>query len=210
MMKGVFMAKVDAKKVHRELYNPSVKAPAMVTVPDFLFIQIDGAGDPNTAAAFQDTVQALYGLAYTLKFMLKKRGGDEFVVPPLEGLWWCADMSLFSTEHKGDWLWTMMIQQPREITAADFEQARETLRKKKNPPLLEEARLESYFEGLCAQIMHLGPYAEEAPTIERLHRFILDSGCRLTGKHHEIYLSDPRRGDPAKMKTIIRQPVEKV
>jgi hypothetical protein len=202
--------KVDLKKRLSHLYNPSATEVAVVEVPALQFLMIDGAGDPNTAQEYKEAIEALYGVAYTLKFLLKKEQGLDYPVMPLEGLWWTPDMREFSAEHKEHWLWTMMIMQPEEVTAAHFEQARAQVQRKKDSPALAKLRLEQFHEGLAAQIMHIGPYAAEAPTIARLHAFIREQGYAFDGtrqKHHEIYLSDPRRAAPEKMKTVLRQPI---
>lgn len=204
------MAKLDYIKDFKTLYNPSVKEASMVETPDMNFLMIDGAGDPNTAVEFKEAVEALYGAAYTLKFSIKKAGGPEYSVAPLEGLWWMEDMNQFSMDNKDAWLWTVMIPQPDFVTRAQVDTAIADLKKKKNPPALPKLRFERFSEGKSAQIMHIGPFADEAPTILKLHEFIRANGCELTGKHHEIYLSDPRRCAPEKMKTVIRQPVRKV
>ena len=171
------------------------------------FLMIDGAGDPNTAQAYKDAIEALYAVSYALKFMIKK--GEQAVdygVMPLEGIWWVEDMAEFDVNHKENWLWTAMIMQPEYVTAELVEVAKAETAKKKNPTALPKLRFEAYQEGLAAQIIHIGPYAEEAPTIAKLHAFIAEQGRELRGKHHEIYLSDARRTAPEKLKTIVRQP----
>ncbi len=204
------MAKVDLKKELRHLYLPSAREPSIVEVPEMNFIMIDGSGDPNTAREYQEALEALYALSYTLKFKLKLGPeARDFTVMPLEGLWWTDDMGRFSMDAKDEWKWSSMIMQPEPVTQELFEVAVEEVRRKKDPPALDRARLEAYDEGLSAQIMHIGPYAEEAPTIERLHAFIEEQGCRLRGKHHEIYLGDPRRTAPERLKTVLRQPMER-
>jgi hypothetical protein len=203
--------KVDLKKRLSSLYNPSAKDMAVVEVPAMQFLMIDGAGDPNTTQEYKEAIEALYGVAYALKFLLKKEQGLDYSVMPLEGLWWTPNMREFSAEHKERWLWTMMIMQPEEVTEAHFEQARaREMQRKKDFPALAKLRLERFHEGLAAQILHVGPYAAEAPTIVRLHAFIRGQGYAFDGtrqKHHEIYLSDPRRVAPEKMKTVVRQPM---
>ncbi len=205
------MAKIDLKKQWADLYNPSAKQVVTVDVPALNFLMVDGAGNPNTAPAYADALQALYGVSYTLKFMLKKRGvGEEYTVMPLEGLWWTDDMGQFRADAKDEWRWTSMILQPAFISAEHVAEAAEELRRKKGaeaPAALGLLRLEIYHEGLAAQIMHIGPYAAEAPTIQRIHAYIHEQGYALAGKHHEIYLGDPRRTAPEKLKTIIRQPM---
>ncbi len=202
------MPKLDLKKEYREFYNPSAKSCSVVDVPEMQFLMVDGSGDPNTSQAYQDAVGALYAMAYTLKFLSKQTEKLDYVVMPLEGLWWTDDMAGFSAEDKSAWKWTAMIMQPDHITSAQVEASREEVRNKKNPPALDRLRFESLREGLSVQIMHIGPYADEGPTIARLHQFAADSGYSLRGKHHEIYLSDPRRAAPEKLRTVIRQPVE--
>ncbi len=202
------MAAIDLKKALSKVYNPPKGKFTLVDVPDMQFLMIDGHGDPNTSADYQDVVQALYGLAFTLKFALKKKG-VEFTVMPLEGLWWIPNMADFLQAPKSDWDWTMMMVLPDEVTPADVEAAREELTRKKNPAALPRIRLERFAEGLAVQIMYLGAYADEGPTIAAMHQFIHDSGYELRGKHHEIYMGDPRRTAPEKLKTIIRQPVQK-
>ena len=199
--------KIDMTREHRELYAPGRK-PVMIEVPSFSFAMIDGHGDPNVSAAYRQAIEALYSVSYTLKFTLK-RGPQQldYRVMPLEGLWWTPDMADFSVERKSDWDWTMMIRQPEEVTQDLFEQAVATAASKRDLPAATALRLERFAEGPAAQLLHVGPYADEGPAIERLHAFIAEQGCRLTGKHHEIYLGDPRRAAPEKLKTIVRQPV---
>ena len=202
------MLKIDWKKELKHLYRPSARALVAVDVPALNFLMIDGAGDPNTAQEYQQAVEALYAVAYALKFMVKKGpAAVDYGVMPLEGLWWVDDMRQFSVDDKGAWQWTMMIMQPEHVTETLLEEALEQVRVKKDPAALGKMRFESYHEGLAAQIMHVGPYAAEAPTIEKIHRFIAENGYQLRGKHHEIYLGDPRRTAPERLKTIIRQPM---
>ncbi len=202
------MAKVDFKKELKHLYNPSPKEPVIVDVPKMNFLMIDGVGDPNTAQEYQDAVEALYSVSYTLKFMVKKgEAAVDYTVMPLEGLWWIDDMTQFSMENKAIWKWTAMIMQPEYVTEVLVDVALREVERKKNPPAVSKIRFESLHEGLSAQIMHIGPYSAEGPTIEKLHNFIREKEYELRGKHHEIYLSDPRRSAPEKMKTVIRQPI---
>ncbi len=202
------MAKIDFKKELKHLYNPSAKKVEIVDVPMMKFLLIDGAGDPNTAQEYKDAVEALFAVSYALKFMVKKEKGVDYGVLPLEGLWWTDDMAQFSMENKDAWKWTSMIMQPEYVTEDLVSKALEQVEKKKNPPALPKIRFESFHEGLSAQIMHIGPYSAEGPTIDRLHSFIKENGYELKGKHHEIYLSDPRRSSPERMKTVIRQPMK--
>lgn len=202
------MKKIDYKKELKHLYKPSAKDVVIVNVPQMNFLMIDGEGDPNTSQTFQDAVESLYALSYAIKFMIKK--GDlalDYGVLPLEGLWWAEDMSKFSVESKGDWKWTLMIMQPEYITRELVAEATEQVRNKKNPIALSNLRFESFAEGKAAQIMHIGPFSEEGPTIQKVHAFIKDHGHQLRGKHHEIYLSDIRKAAPEKWRTIIRQPM---
>ena len=191
-----------------DLYRPPATEPQIVDVPAMQFLMVDGAGDPNTATEYRRAIEALYGVAYGLKFMLKKQHRHDFHVSPLEGLWWAPDMKTFGKGAKGDWRWTAMIMVPDEVSRTDFVQAREELRRKRPSPAVEKLRLERFHEGAAAQVMHIGPYSAEAPTIERLHAFIYERGFSFDGrrqKHHEIYLGDPRRAKPAKLRTVIRQ-----
>lgn len=202
------MEKVDFKKQLKHLYRPPAKNAVAVEVPVMNFLMLDGAGDPNSAPAYGEAVEALYAVAYALKFMIKKGPqAVDYGVLPLEGLWWVEDMRQFSVENKSAWQWTMMIMQPEYVTRELYEAALVQVEAKKKPPALGKMRLESYHEGLSAQIMHSGPYAAEAPTIEKLHQFIADQGYQRRGKHHEIYLGDPRRTAPERLKTVIRQPM---
>jgi len=203
------MSKVDLKKEFKYLYNPSKKKISVVDVPKMNFIMIDGKGDPNTAKEYMDAIEALFTVSYSLKFIVKKgKTAVDYVVMPLEGLWWADDMSKFSMEKKDDWKWTAMIMQPEYAARDLYLEAVEQAGKKKNLPAITKAAFSSLNEGKSAQLMHIGPYSEEGPSIEKLHRFIKDNGFEFNGKHHEIYLSDPRRCAPEKMKTIIRQPVK--
>jgi hypothetical protein len=202
------MEKIDLKKQLKHLYKPSDKKVEIVTVPQMNFLMVDGAGNPNTSKSFSDAIEVLYPLSYTLKFMVKKgESGIDYGVMPLEALWWADDMSAFTTGDKDTWKWTVMIMQPEFITKAMVEKAIGEVARKKNPVSLSLVRFETFTEGKSAQILHIGPFSEEGPTIEKLHLFIRDEGCQRVGKHHEIYLSDLRRSVPEKWKTIIRQPM---
>jgi len=203
------MEKLDLKKNLKYLYMPSAKAFSVVDVPPMNFIMIDGHGDPNNSPEYAESLQALYTAAYTLKFKVKKELELDFPVMAAEGLWWMDNMREFSLARKDDWKWTMMIMQPEIITLQLFAQAMDEATEKKGKNTLSRLRLERYQEGLAAQIMYFGPYANEGPTIERLHQFIEESGHVRFGKHHEIYLGDPRRTTPEKLRTVIRQPMRK-
>jgi hypothetical protein len=200
------MAKIDFKKELKHLYSPPKDRFAVVDVPPMNFLMIDGRGDPNQEPAYQEVLDTLYAMAYALKFALKPQGVD-YVVPPLEGLWWAEDMAGFSLEAKDQWQWTMMIMQPEPVTPELVERVRADVARKKEPPALPGLRFETYHEGLSAQIMYVGAYADEGPTIARMHAFIAEQGYEPNGKHHEIYLGDPRRTAPEKLKTVIRQPI---
>ena len=204
------MSKVDFKKTYKELYSPPKKF-VIVDVPAMQFLMVDGHGDPNVAQEYQDALEALYAVAYKIKFASKKQLGQDYVVPPLEGLWWAEDMDSFtSARDKSQWDWTMMIMTPDWITTELFAETLELVRKGKNPIALDQVRLESYHEGLCVQIMHIGSYDDEGPTLMKLHNeFIPENGYVENGKHHEIYLSDPRRVAPEKLKTVLREPLRK-
>jgi len=201
------MIKLDLKQQYADYLKPSAKAPQIVDLPPLPYLMIDGRGNPNTAPAYKEAVEALYSVAYTLKFQFKKAHGLDYPVMPLEGLWWAEDMDAFLQADKDAYIWTMMILQPEVVTPEVFTAIKPEVAKKKALPALELLRLETYHEGLCAQILHLGTYDSEGPTIQKLHDFISAQGRERTGKHHELYLSDPRKGDPAKTKTIIRQPM---
>jgi len=204
------MKKMDLKKDLKDLYSPSPKDAELVRVPRFNYIMIDGSGDPNTSQEFQEAVQALYVVAYTLKFMIKKEKKVDYPVMALEGLWWADDMEVFMIGTRSDWKWTLMILQPKVVTKALFKKAVKAAIQKKGLAALEKLRLESMDEGLSVQIMHFGTYAEEGPTIQRLHAFARERFFELKGKHHEIYMSDPRKVSAEKRRTVIRQPVQKV
>jgi hypothetical protein len=202
------VTKLDFKRVFKELYAPS-KTPAMVDVPELTFLMIDGAGDPNTSQDYKDAVEALYAVSYGLKFAIKRSpDGFDYGVMPLEAQWWVDDMSTFSVTDKAAWQWTAMIMQPDEVTIEQFEDAVDKAVARKSLRAASKLRLERFREGRAAQVLHLGPYRDEGPTIDRLHAFIADQGNARAGKHHEIYLSDARRTAPERLKTVIRQPVE--
>ncbi len=203
------MQKIDFKKRLGALYSAPAKAPVIVEVPQMNFIMVDGAGDPNTSEEFQQAVEALFSVSYTLKFLIKKGPlAIDYGVLPLEGVWWAEDMSVFTAGDKSSWKWTLMIMQPEYVTEELYEQALRQVRRKKGLPGVDRLPLESFHEGRSAQVLHVGPFSEEGPTIERLHRFIEENGYRRRGRHREIYLSDLRRAAPEKLKTIIRQPIE--
>jgi hypothetical protein len=213
------MKTLDLKKQFKHLYQPSAKKIETVQVPALQFAMIDGAiekgSEPGKSPAFAEATQALYSLAYTLKFMLKKRKTDaiDYPVMALEGLWWVED-GQFDIRVKDNWYYTLMILQPEVITPEIFEAAREEVRRKKGDSnMLNKAQLACFEEGLCVQTMHIGPYATEPATIDGMQEFMQENGLMdnvgPNGKHHEIYLSDPRKAAPDKMKTVLRHPVVK-
>lgn len=195
--------KVDLKKT-----IPSYRARKgvfeIVDVPPLRYLMIDGHGDPNTQA-FQEALTTLYSVAYPLKFLSKKELDRDYVVMPLEALWWADDMEAFTLDRdKSRWDWTAMILTPDWITNEQFSRVVSDAK----GPVPERLRLETLAEGTCAQVLHVGPFDDEGPVLSRLHHeFIPEHGLRMTGKHHEIYFGDPRRADPAKLRTILRQPV---
>jgi hypothetical protein len=205
------MSKIDFKKELKHLYRPSPKEFVVVDVPPMNFLMIDDHGDPNTAQEYQDAVEALYAVSYKLKFTSKKELGKDYVVPPLEGLWWAEDMEAFTAARdKSAWDWTMMIMQPEWITQEMVEEAVKQV-EKKGLPALSKLCLKTYHEGLAVQILHIGSYDDEGPTIAQMHhQFMPEKGYEPAGKHHEIYLSDPRKVAPEKLKTVLRQPVRKI
>ena len=206
-------AKVDFKKTFKGLYSSSAKAPVILKVPPLPYIMMDGFGDPNGSQLLQDIVQALYGLSYGLKFSFKKTekpaGYYDYGVPPLEGLWWMEiPGGGFDWKRKKDWKWTLMILQPEFVTKK-MVQTIAAGREKKNGKPLPLWRLEKLKEGTCVQILHIGPYDAEGPNIQKMHAYAAQEGYLLSGKHHEVYLNDPRKAAPEKLKTILRQPLVK-
>jgi len=202
--------KIDFKKELKHLYKPSEKEVRIVDIPSMNFLMIDGVGNPNTSQEYTDAVETLYAVSYALKFIIKKgETAIDYGVMPLEGLWWVDDMAKFSIENKDVWKWTSMIMQPTYVIVDLVEQAVEQVKKKKNPSAISKLRFESFSEGLSVQIMHIGPFSAEGLTIEKIHIFAKENDYELRDKHHEIYLNDPRKIAPEKMKTIIRQPIQK-
>jgi hypothetical protein len=207
-----WMITLDLKKDLKYLYSPSAKKVEVIEVPEMNFVMIDGAIEPGrgpgTSPGFQEAMQALYGAAYTLKFMFKQSKVDpvDYPVMALEGLWWVED-GHFDIRQPGNWKYTVMIMQPDVVDQSAFQQALSQLHKKKPGPGIERLRLERFHEGKCVQIMHIGPYIEEPATVEKMQAFASESGLTMHGMHHEIYLGNPLRADPAKLKTILRHPV---
>jgi hypothetical protein len=199
--------RIDLKRDLKPLYRPSATTIAQVDVPAFAFLMIDGEGDPNTSDAYAEAVEALFSVSYTAKFMVKKGPQRlDYAVMPLEGLWWADDLSAFTAGDKAGWKWTMMIMQPSFVAREIVEAAIADVAAKKRLAAIGRLRLEEFHEGRCAQVLHVGPFSEEGPAIARLHAFI-HARTGLAGKHHEIYLSDIRRADPKRWKTILRQPM---
>ena len=214
------MKTLDLKKELKHLYMPSAKKIEILKVPMLQFAMIDGAiekgKEPGNSPGFQEATQALYSISYTLKFMLKKRKTNpiDYPVMALEGLWWVED-GFFDITVKDNWFYTLMILQPDVITKDVFAEGLEQVRKKKgDSPALSKLRLANFEEGLCVQVMHVGPYATEPATIERMRAFATENGYSdrvgPNGKHHEIYLGDPRKAVPEKLKTVLRHPLVKV
>lgn len=209
------MANLDMKKTLKHLYAPSSKEVSVVDIPPLPYLMIDGEGNPNTAEQYQESVQTLYPLAYGIRAICKD-AGKKFTVMPLEGLWVIKGQDHvpenfeITDAEKDQFVWTLMILQPDFVTADIVEQARETvLKKKPTLPRLADIRFGTYHEGNAAQLMHIGSYADEGPTVAKIHQHIADNGWTLSKKHHEIYLSDPRKVAPEKLKTVIRQPFER-
>lgn len=200
------MKKIDFKKELKRLYQPSAKEVVLLDVPAMNFLMVDGEGDPNTSRSYREAVEALFSVSYALKFKAKKSLAIDYGVLPLEGLWWADDMARFSVDDKSGWKWTMMIMQPEFVSAAMVRETIAEVKEKKNLVALALLCFAPFHEGKCAQILHVGPFSAEGPTVAKVHAFISSIG-KLSGKHHEIYLSDIRKADPAKWKTIIRQPL---
>lgn len=209
------MKKVDFKKTMKAYYSPKAKKYEIIIIPKMNFLMIDGKGKPGESQAYMDSLAALYPVAYKTKFLAKAQDKD-YVVPPLQALWWADDMSDFVSGNMDNWQWTLMIMQPDWVTEDLIEEAIQMAAQKNKPKLLENLRFETYDEGLVAQYLHIGSYADEAPILKYMHQeYIPEQGYKMPGlnakvtKHHEIYLSDPRRVAPEKLKTILRQPIVK-
>ena len=204
------MKKLDLKKEYKEYFTASQKKPCLVTIQTANYLCMSGKGDPNTSTAYQHAIEALFSVSYALKFVIKKGPKAlDYGVLPLEGLWWVDNMAEFDINNKSNWQWKAMIMQPEFISQELVSEAIDQVQKKKGLSNLDQLNYASTTEGLCAQILHLGPFSDEGPTIECLHQFMNDNGYDFNGQHHEIYLSDVRRCAPEKLKTIIRQPVKK-
>jgi hypothetical protein len=206
------MPKIDFTKERKRLYQPPTTTFDVVEVPPTTYLAVDGHGDPNTAQEYKEAVEALYAVSYRIKFISKDELGRDYVVPPLEGLWWAENWDSFTTARdKNRWDWTMMIMLPDWISVEVYQRALDDVRQKKAPASLDKMRMELYQEGLSAQILHIGAYDDEGPVLALLHQeWLPQHGYVENGKHHEIYLSDPRRVEASKLKTVLRQPIRKL
>ncbi|MDJ1133033.1 GyrI-like domain-containing protein [Streptomyces iconiensis] len=203
------MAPYDVKREQKQLYAPRNTTWSVVDVPEQRFIAIDGSGDPNASPAYPRAVEALYTVAHTLKFAAKGTAGGDFVVPPLEGLWWSDRPDAFTARAKDTWNWTMLLTMPSWVTKDMIEEAERNALAKKKLPAISQLRHLTLHEGPSAQVLHIGSYDDETPVMNELHRTYLGAnGLRPTGMHHEVYLSDPRKTAPERLKTVLRQPVE--
>ena len=203
------MKKIDYKKELKHLYKPSAKKIEFIEVPKMNFLMINGKGNPNTSIEYKNAVETLYAVSYAVKFLIKK--GElqtDYGVMPLEGLWWVDDMREFDINNKDNWKWTAMIMQPKIVTKKHIEIAIEQVKKKKSLEALSKIEFRTFQEGKSAQTLYIGPFKDEGATIEKIHTFIKKNEYSLSGKHHEIYLSDIRKAKPENWKTIIRQPVK--
>ncbi len=204
------MEKIDYKKEYKQLYKASAKKIELVEVPALGYLMIHGEGNPNTSTDYKNAIEALFSLSYAIKFHIKKELElVDYGVMPLESQWWTDDIKDFSIDNKDIWKWTASIMQPDIVTNEIFEFCKEEVQQKKDLPALQNIEFGCIDDGLSAQILHVGPYSAEAPTIDKLHSFIEEQGLSFNGKHHEIYLNDSRRTAEEKLKTIIRQPVKK-
>jgi hypothetical protein len=202
--------KTDFKKT-LDCYQAKRGEFRLIDVPKLQYLMVDGQGDPNTSAAYSEAIAALYPVAYKLKFASKIEMGKDYVVPPLEGLWWAQDMESFTAARdKSRWQWTLLLLTPDWITQEVFVAIKAKIAQKNAPVHLDQVRLEFLEEGLCVQTLHNGSFDDEAPTLAKMHEeFIPQNGLRMVKKHHEIYFSDFRKVTPDKLRTILRQPVQK-
>jgi len=202
---------IDYKKTEKELYQPKA-TPSIIDVAEMVFIAVDGKGNPNTSVEYATAIEVLYGLSYTIK--MGNKSVLEYVIPPLEGLWWLSGGEVADYSDKDSFCWTLMIRQPEFVTNRVFEDAKKTLGKKKSTLDLSKIRLVKCTEGLCVQVMHTGPYDDEPTTITSMEQYAIRNGYAFeineVRRHHEIYLSDPRRVVPEKLKTVIRYPIKVV
>lgn len=202
--------KIDFKKTLAG-YRAQPGRFEIVEIPDMRYLAVDGDGDPNTSRSYKDALEALYPVAYNLKFASKRELDRDYVVPPLEGLWWADDMGSFSTmRDKSLWRWTMLLMVPEWISEERFAAAVSKVASKGAPVRLADVELRSLSEGMCVQTLHIGPFDDEGPVLERMHReFMPEHGLQFAGKHHEIYFGDFRKVAPEKLRTILRQPVRR-
>lgn len=209
------METIDFKK------DPAYKAktePEIVTIPKTLYVMVDGKGMPENSdgenTEFQEAMQILFGIVYTIKFWDKKYPAPpnyaKFNMAPLSGLWWMKNGQSFDMAKPDKWQWTVMLRVPEFVTPKYFNDVLDACIAQKKSEIYKKARLEYLDEGTCVQILHIGPYNTEAPNIEKMHAYAIDKGYTLTGKHHELYFGDPRRTAPEKLKTILRQPISKI
>jgi len=203
------MQTIDLRAANRALLNPKPGRVEVVTVPPTRYLMLDGRGDPVHSDDYHGSFAALYGLAYGLKFHYKKHEGIDYNMLAIEGLWWAEPAESFSMERRQDWIWTMMLSIPEFIPDELIQSMRQEIIRKKATPLMDRVYPQTLEEGECFQTMHIGPYAAEPPTIQFLHAEIHARGYTFRGKHHEIYLGDPRKSAPEKLKTILRQPVSR-
>ena len=201
------IAKLELRKTMKEFYNPPAREVVLVELPSLKYIMVDGDGEPG-GESFQQAMTTLYNIAYTMKFQSKRLLKKDYDMMAPEGLWWMKGEK-FDMTKKDKWLWTLMILVPDFVTPKMFSEAVTEVRSKKNPPGLERARLETLDEGTSVQIMHVGPYATEPASIAKMDAYAKEHGYKMVGKHHEIYLGDPRRAAPSKLKTVLRHPVTK-
>ena len=202
--------KVDLSKELKAVYRASSKVPALITVPRLKYLMIDGAGYPETSPDFHPAMEALFSIAYTIKFMFKKGPQQlDFKIMPLEGIWWMKDDAQWDMKRPDDWRWRLASAVPDFVDAAALREAKKQIKKKKDLPSADKLRLKSWKEGDAVQMMHIGPYDKEQAAIDSILAFTADNGYAVNGRHHEIYFSDPRRVAPEKLKTIIRFPVKK-
>ena len=198
--------KIDLKKQHKQLFAPK-REPHLVEVRKFQYLMIDGEGAPE-GTAFQDAIAALYSTAYTTKFALKKAGREDFVVPPLEALWWADDESAFEGNRRDEWQWTLMVILPDHVSDEDLRGTLADLEKKgKLTEVHARMRTEVLEEGQSVQCLHVGPYDSMGGAISAMRAFAESKGLEFASKHHDVYLSDPRRTAPEKLKTVLRRPV---
>lgn len=199
---------IDLKKQRPDLYRPGAKHFVEVEVPSTTYLAVDGHGDPNTSPDYARALECLYTLGYAVRAALRDRTGEAFVVGPLEGLWTSADPGAFTRRDKGSWDWTMLIPLPDQVQAADLDSGRTRADEKRSDLPLEDVEVRTLYEGRCLQILHVGSFDDEGPTLERLHTEVMPAlGLTFNGPHHEIYLSDARRTPPARLRTVLRQPV---